>query len=301
MTARHESRIRMGFTLVELLVVISIIAVLIALLLPALAQARLASQSIVCASHLREYGNCIQMYSQENKAWIPNLWTLQCSTYAFGNGGGSQIGLESLGNWLPYTGFMTTDSDNPTVINDARTRLIASGLLSCPTAVAFAGPTRQTNVVGTMAFNDYIWQNYNDTNANYPPGHNGEGPVPMLQRITDPFNPANTMLAVCTGQLDDRFAPKYDYFDGVCTAMWYPPFFPHGSHGTTTLATSASHGYYYMEGRENTLFFDGHVASLPPNNTSTCTNLDAIPLYRPPNKQRSLYDQFWYGNPSVNY
>jgi hypothetical protein len=83
--------------------------------------------------------------------------------------------------------------------------------------------------------------------------------------------------------------------------MWYPPFFPHGSHGTTRLATSASHGYYYMEGRENTLFFDAHVASLPPNNTSTCTNLDAIPLYRPPNKQRSLYDQFWYGNPSVNY
>jgi len=43
-----------GFTLVELLVVISIVALLIALLLPALAQARAAAQAVACASNLRQ-------------------------------------------------------------------------------------------------------------------------------------------------------------------------------------------------------------------------------------------------------
>ena len=61
----HPARGRMhGFTLVELLVVISIIAVLIALLLPALAKARALAVSVVCESNLRQLGVAYSEYTQ---------------------------------------------------------------------------------------------------------------------------------------------------------------------------------------------------------------------------------------------
>lgn len=64
------SRIR-GFTLVELLVVISIIALLISLLLPALAMAQMAAKSIQCQAKLRSLGQLTAIYAQENDDMAP--------------------------------------------------------------------------------------------------------------------------------------------------------------------------------------------------------------------------------------
>ena|SRR5687768_6774679 len=66
-------RTSQGFTLVELLVVIGIIAVLIALLLPALTAAREAANATKCLSNMRQVGLAVQLYQTESKhgRWLP--------------------------------------------------------------------------------------------------------------------------------------------------------------------------------------------------------------------------------------
>jgi prepilin-type N-terminal cleavage/methylation domain-containing protein len=84
-----------GFTLVELLVVIGIIGVLVGMLLPVLSRARAASYRTVCMSNLNQIHLGLEFYAHDNRDYWPDGWTTGSFNWRVRPGTKSPNGMSS--------------------------------------------------------------------------------------------------------------------------------------------------------------------------------------------------------------
>ena len=126
-----------GFTLIELLVVIGVIALLVALILPAVKGAKNATYLVICQSNLRQIHLALQVYAWDNQNFTPDEpphngadWTP--------NDGRSVASSEIWGLTRPYTSDTNVALGLGQLVQDSHT--VVEGLF-CPTEKVWGGGT----------------------------------------------------------------------------------------------------------------------------------------------------------------
>lgn len=230
---------RFGFTLIELLVVVAIIAVLAAMLLPALQGAKEKGKSAVCVSNLRQTYTAFAVYASDNDGGVP-------PSYYYWQVMGSQY----LG---PSQTYQTT-GDYPAAANGPR-----HPILQCPAEkrdVLYGGPaTSKTRMYDSpWAPSSYMMNRAIHDSPSIPP------PRAIFGERTTDANVWGWAQVYSVSEVS---------FIMDCKGWgwgWQDPKLDGGVDLVSSLPPGPGAGYYYAfrhpGQRANMLFYDGHVASV---------------------------------------
>ena len=265
-----------GFTLVELLVVIGIIAILVALLLPALNRAREASNLVSCMSRMKNVGYALQMYGNDYNGAFPGTVNTE-----------AQAGLSAdqflwKKDILPlYMGgpVVSSKTNKPANWATLLTNWYDTGVMSCPSAVGVF--TTYNAAYGTFAINGLFDGNVPQTGPLYNAGSPPNTPTPPwvwtlpVQKLTQARVPSPdfaVMFDSATYFINNGYNPPDFAGDVIGDQNYQNPSLPH--YADEWVYTRTDHGRYcgyFKKGKGNVLFADGHVEALsylPPGRTS---------------------------------
>jgi len=138
-----------GFTLVELLVVVTILSLLIALLLPSLRKARKAAQRVACGANLRQLGVATLSYEMANRAFMRGGWLHDAARGRI-HAARQQTDYSMHDMWNWYEDYLNGD---PEPIDAGGTTHYARGLRFDPLKVMVCPSAERKN-------DDFYWQTY---------------------------------------------------------------------------------------------------------------------------------------------
>jgi prepilin-type N-terminal cleavage/methylation domain-containing protein len=131
--SKHPKQSLTGFTLIELLVVIAIIAILAALLLPALAKAKLRAKRVQCISNVRQWNIAFNLYCNDSQDSMPMGWYALDATPAY---------PASMGEWsMSLKPYINTNNN----------------ICLCPMATTFRSSLSAGNVYTTVNVQNLAW------------------------------------------------------------------------------------------------------------------------------------------------